>query len=96
MNMKKGQFVKVINDRVKAEMTFAEVLFGGGTAPAFEGKLLEVNPTPEQFAQHDENFKACFEAGEAIGVERGVIYFDEKANRAFWLLVTDVEVVTVN
>jgi hypothetical protein len=94
--MKKGQSIKVVHEGLKAEMLFAELVFGSGKAPSFEGELLEVYPTPEQYAQHDENFKACYEAGEAVNVDKGVIYYDKGAGRAFWLEPKFIEVVTVN
>jgi hypothetical protein len=96
MNMKKGQTIRVINEQLKAEMLFGELLFGSGKAPSFEGELVAVYPTPEEFAKHNENFKACYEAGEAQDVHEGVIYWDTGAGRAFWVKPKYLEVVTVN
>jgi hypothetical protein len=91
--MKKGQTIRVVNEQFKKEMTFAEILFGSGNFPSFEGELLAVNPTPEEYAKHDENFKACNEAGEDTDVHEGVIYYDTGAERAFWVKPEHVEVV---
>lgn len=83
--MKKGQTLIITNQDLRDEMVFASMLFEG-KKPDLQGEILAVNPTPEEFAKHDENFRSAFEDGEVDGVEEGVIYYDKGAERAFWIL----------
>ncbi len=92
--MKKGQMIRITDEKLKVEMAFAEMVLGSGESPSFEGELLEVYPTPEEYARHDENFKAYVEAGQDLeGISEGVVYFDTGVNRAFWIFDNVFEVV---
>jgi hypothetical protein len=93
MNMKN---VTVTNQQLKAEMAFAELLFGSGKEPSFTGKLLAVNPTKEDFATYNENFAEAVADGfiqeEVID---GVVYYDTGADRAYLVDADHVEITTL-
>lgn len=88
--------VKVIDERLKKEMLFAEMVFGNGNTPDFEGELLFMNPTLDEFASADPNFKEAVRQGvpEHV-VDAGLIYYDKGAKRAFFMTPSKVEVTSV-
>jgi hypothetical protein len=91
--MKKN--VTVVDQQLKAEMTFGELLFGAGKEPSFTGELLAINPTKEEFATFNENFAEAVADGITPDVVDGVVYFDTGANRAFILDEEFVEITEV-
>jgi hypothetical protein len=88
--------VTIVDERLKAEMTFAELLFGSGETPSFEGKLLAIDPPKEEFATYDSNFRDAVDHGVAPDIVDGVVYFDTGANRAFIVPQDMVEITEVN
>jgi hypothetical protein len=89
--------VTIVSDQVKAEMAFAEMIFGTGKAPSFEGKLLAVNPVASEFATYDPNFKmAVEEMHEPTDIIDGVVYYDNGADRAYIVPAEVVEITEVN
>jgi hypothetical protein len=88
--------VTIVSDQLKAEMAFAEMIFGTGKAPSFTGKLLAVNPQADEFATYDENFAEAVREGFATGTVEGVVYFDEGAGRAYIVDEEAVEITEVN
>lgn len=89
--------VLVTDEQLKSEMVMAEMIFGKGKSPSFEGELLAVNPTREEFATFNENFAYAVEIGEVpAGNVDGVVYYDAGAERAFIMSHNEVEIVEVN
>jgi hypothetical protein len=93
LNMKN---VTIVDEQLKVEMTFAEMVFGTGNEPSFTGKLLAINPSKEEFATYDGNFKDAVEAGITPDIVDGVVYFDTGADRAFIVDESMVEITEVN
>jgi hypothetical protein len=96
MNMKKGQVVKVVTREIVEQVTLVEMLFGGGKQPSFQGEVLAVNPSREEFATLNDNFQAAVEEGLVGPVVDGVVYYDTGAGRAYIYDAEHFEVVTLN
>ncbi|MGG3561609.1 hypothetical protein ABES03_08395 [Neobacillus rhizosphaerae] len=92
--MKKN--LKVVHDGMKAEMLFAELVLGSGNIPSFEGEVLAINPSKEEFATYNENFEMAVRDGVVPDVLEGVVYFDHGANRAFIVSEEYVEYSVLN
>lgn len=85
-------FVTVTDNDFKAHITLAEVIFQTGLTPSFDGELLAINPSREEFAKFDQNFASAVEAGVVPEVVEGVVYFDTGAQRAYHLEESGVSI----
>lgn len=88
--LRKGQLVRVMDEITRSALYTGQVVFEGGKVPSFEGELIAVNPTKEEYAAINDDFKALAEMGLAEGVEDGLVYYDEGAERAFWVEYGDL------
>jgi hypothetical protein len=88
--------VTVVTEQLKAEMVFAELLFATGNELSFTGELLAINPTKEEFATFNSNFKHAVEAGMTPDIVDGVVYYDTGADRAYIVPEAHVEITEVN
>lgn len=93
--MKKGQIVRIAHEEFALHLDTMEQLFGSGNKPELQGELLAVNPTAEEFATFDDNFRTSVEYGDATteSLKGSVVYYDEGAGRAFHVGEDMVEVV---
>jgi hypothetical protein len=83
--MKKGQLVTITNEEYKVHALFMALL-SGDKKPSFEGEIVAVNPSREEFATLNENFKAAVEQGLVEEeIVDGVVYYDNGAERAYIL-----------
>jgi hypothetical protein len=83
--MKKGQIVRITNEEYKVHTLFMSLL-AGESKPSFEGEVIAINPSREEFASLNENFQAAVEEGHVTtSFVEGVVYFDTGSRRAYIL-----------
>lgn len=91
------KFVIITDQKARKEMAVFEMLFGEGKTLSFEGPLLAVDPTPEELAELDSNFKEIYESGrfEDMEVVDGVVYYDTGAKRGYVIDEDEVNIEEV-
>jgi hypothetical protein len=74
-------------------MSFIEIILETGVVPSYEGGLLAINPTREDFATYDSNFKRVVDEGRVQDIVEGVVYYDFGAKRAYIVPEDHVEII---
>jgi hypothetical protein len=96
--------VKVTNQMAVNSLSFFRILEGKSPMSG-EGDLLAVNPTLDEFVAADENFAHAVANGVHLDDDRydaesntmsGILFYDNGAQRVYFLAEKDVEIKEVN